>query len=106
MGRYIAELRVSDGTAEETTTVGDLNPLADTHDLNILGLVRRGKRQPGFSAAQEIRASDFLVVEGEPKNIEAFMAYVQSLRPSAAKGTYVRNVVLTATNSPAISVAA
>jgi di/tricarboxylate transporter len=36
-------------------------------------LVRRGKRQPGFSARQEIRASDFLVVEGEPKSIEAFM---------------------------------
>ena len=40
------------------------------------------------------------------ENIEAFMAYVHSLRPSAAKGTYVRNVVLSATNSPAISVAA
>lgn len=40
------------------------------------------------------------------ENIEAFMTYVQSLRPSGAKGTYVRNVVLTATNSPSISVVA
>lgn len=40
------------------------------------------------------------------ENIEAFMNYVQSLRPSAAKGTYVRNVVLTATNSPSISIVA
>ncbi len=40
------------------------------------------------------------------ENIEAFLAYVQSLRPSAAKGTYVKNVVLTATNSPSISIVA
>ena len=72
-GRYIAELRVSDEAVEETTTVGDLYPLADTHDLHILGLVRRGKRLPGFGAKQEIRAGDFIVVEGEPKAIETFM---------------------------------
>ena len=48
-------------------------PYADEHDVHILGLVRSGKRLPGFSARQELRASDFLVVEGEPKSIEAFM---------------------------------
>jgi di/tricarboxylate transporter len=72
-GRYIAELRVSDEAVEETTTVGDLYPLADKHDLHILGLVRRGKRLPGFGAKQEIHAGDFIVVEGEPKAIETFM---------------------------------
>ena len=72
-GRYIAELRVSDEAVEETTTVGDLYPLAETHDLHILGLVRRGKRLPGFGSKQEIRAGDFVVVEGEPKAIETFM---------------------------------
>ena len=72
-GRYIAELRISDNAIEETPAVGDLYPLADDHDVHILGLVRRGKRLRGFAAGTEIRAGDFIVVEGEPKSIEAFM---------------------------------
>jgi di/tricarboxylate transporter len=72
-GRYIAELRVSDKSMEDTSSVGDLYPLADDHDVHILGLVRRGKRLQGFAARQEIRAGDFIVVEGETKSIEAFM---------------------------------
>ncbi len=72
-GRYIAELRVGDDSLEDGTTVSALYPAADEHDVHILGLVRRGKRLAGFSARQDIRAGDFLVVEGEPKSIEAFM---------------------------------
>jgi di/tricarboxylate transporter len=72
-GRYIAELRVGDKLVDEGKRVGDLYPLADEHDVHILGLVRRGKRLSGFSMRQEIRASDFLVVEGDPKSIETFM---------------------------------
>lgn len=72
-GRYIAELRVSEKSMEETSTVADLYPLSDDHDIHILGLVRSGKRLPGFAARQEIRAGDFIVVEGEPKAIETFM---------------------------------
>jgi di/tricarboxylate transporter len=72
-GRYIAELRVGDKLVDEVKRVGDLYPLADEHDVHILGLVRRGKRLSGFSMRQEIRASDFLVVEGDPKSIETFM---------------------------------
>lgn len=72
-GRYIAELRIGDESLDEEKTVADLYPLADEHDVHILGLVRRGKRLMGFSARQEIRAGDFLVVEGDPKSIEAFM---------------------------------
>ena len=72
-GRYIAELRVGDESLDDGTTVGDLYPIANEHDVHILGLVRRGKRLPGFSARQEIHAGDFVVVEGESKSIEAFM---------------------------------
>jgi len=38
------------------------------------------------------------------ENIEALIAYVQSLRPTAAKGTYVRKAVLSATMLPGIIV--
>ncbi|MBT8458163.1 MAG: SLC13 family permease [Boseongicola sp.] len=72
-GRYIAELRVGEKALEDVVTVGDLYPLAEEHDVNVLGLVRRGKRRPGFAAREVIRASDFVVVEGEPKSIELFM---------------------------------
>ncbi len=72
-GRYIAELRVGEESFKEGMVVADLYPLADEHDVNILGLVRRGRRQPGFAARAEIRAGDFIVVEGEPKAIEAMM---------------------------------
>lgn len=72
-GRYIAELRVNEKALEDGMIVRDLYPAADEHDLNVLGLVRSGKRLSGFAATREIRASDFIVVEGEPKAIEAFM---------------------------------
>ena len=72
-GRYIAELRVSEKSIEETATVADLYPLANEHDVHILGLVRAGKRLPGLAARQEIRSGDFIVAEGEPKSIEALM---------------------------------
>lgn len=38
------------------------------------------------------------------ENAESFLNYVQSLRPSAAKGTYVRNITLSATMSPGIGI--
>lgn len=40
------------------------------------------------------------------ENVEALLKYIRSLRPTAAKGTYVRNVAITATQTPGISVAA
>lgn len=38
------------------------------------------------------------------ENIEALIAYIQSLRPTAAKGTYIRKVALSATMLPGIVV--
>ncbi|MEZ6093598.1 MAG: 50S ribosomal protein L1 [Pirellulaceae bacterium] len=40
------------------------------------------------------------------ENIKAFMEYIQSIKPAAVKGTYVRNVTLSATMSPGVQVAA
>lgn len=72
-GRYITELRVGEKSVDEGTTVRDLYPIADEHDVNILGIIRSGKRLPGFAARQTIESGDFIVVEGEPKAIETFM---------------------------------
>lgn len=39
------------------------------------------------------------------ENIEALLNYIRSLKPTASKGTYVRNVSISATMTPGISVA-
>jgi uncharacterized protein with PhoU and TrkA domain len=53
--------------------VHELYPLADDNDIAIVGLVRRGKRLPGFSRNEMLAKGDFLVLEGDPKSIETFM---------------------------------
>lgn len=40
------------------------------------------------------------------ENIEAFIAYVNSLKPQAVKGTYVKSIALCATMSPSVRIAA
>jgi uncharacterized protein with PhoU and TrkA domain len=58
-GLYVAEARVK----EESKIIGrwcaTSIPLAVDKDMQILGLVRRGKRLPGFSRTQELRKGDF-----------------------------------------------
>ncbi len=73
LGRYVAELRVGDQTLDGEITVRDLYPRAEEMDVNIIGLVRGGRRKSGLASRETLRPGDFLVVEGEPKSIEAFM---------------------------------
>ena len=40
------------------------------------------------------------------ENIEAFLEFVNSLKPQNVKGTYVKSVALCATMSPSVRVAA
>jgi len=72
-GLYVAEARVKAKSKSIGMTVGEFYPLANENDVTILGLVRRGKRLSGFSKNKEVRKGDFLVLEGDPKQIEAFM---------------------------------
>ncbi|RUS60063.1 SLC13 family permease [Pseudorhodobacter sp. E13] len=72
-GLYVAEARVTEDSKAIGQTLGDLYPLADDNDVVILGLVRGGKRLPGLSRHREIQKGDFLVLEGDPKQIEAMM---------------------------------
>ncbi|MSU88693.1 SLC13 family permease [Rhodobacteraceae bacterium 2CG4] len=70
---YLAELRIGEDSQTVGQPLGDLYPIAEEHDINLIGLVRRGRRLPGFSRLQSIQAGDFLVVEGAPDAIETFM---------------------------------
>ena len=40
------------------------------------------------------------------ENVEAFMKFIESLKPQTCKGTYVQSVALSATMSPSVMVAA
>jgi di/tricarboxylate transporter len=70
---YVAELKIGESVKDTGTTVGDLHPLADEKDVNILGLIRNGRRLRGFAWREPVSPGDFLVVEGDPKAIEAFV---------------------------------
>ncbi len=38
------------------------------------------------------------------ENIQAFLAYLRTLKPATAKGTYIRSITISATMSPGIRV--
>jgi large subunit ribosomal protein L1 len=40
------------------------------------------------------------------ENLEAFIEHIRSVRPSAARGTYIRSATVSATMTPAIPIAA
>lgn len=72
LDEYIAELVVPEKSSAVDKRVRDLYDEANENDLIILGLVRNNRRLSGFSASQEIRAGDMLVVEAAAEDIDRF----------------------------------
>jgi hypothetical protein len=69
LGGYVAEVRMSESSPFLGRRLKDLQALADDNEVHLLGLVRRGRRLPGSGLEEELRKSDFLVVEGAPDAI-------------------------------------
>jgi di/tricarboxylate transporter len=69
---YIAELVVGEDSPVLGKMVRDLDGDAEEADVEIIGLVRRGKRLPGRARTNEIRKGDMLVVEAPPGPIDKF----------------------------------
>ena len=46
-------------------------------DVDIVGLVRRGKRLPGMARVAEIQAGDILILEASPDSIEEALGALQ-----------------------------
>lgn len=67
---YIAELQVISGSSVIGLQVRDLDKKAAKSNVDIIGLIRAGRRMPGLARAVEIKAGDTLVVEGDPESIE------------------------------------
>ena len=70
---YIAEVRVGEGASVIDRRVRDLDDEADEADVEILGLVRNGKRLPGGARRETIRQGDILVIEADAEHIDAFV---------------------------------
>jgi di/tricarboxylate transporter len=67
---YIAELEVSKDSPAIGKRVRELDAIAAKSDVEILGLVRKGRRLPGLARIVEVEAGDMLVVEADPEGIE------------------------------------
>lgn len=70
---YIAEGVVPEGSKYIGQRVRELHPLAEEHDVSIIGLIRGQERMPGLATREKIKRGDFLLLEGGPEAIEQFL---------------------------------
>jgi len=73
LGDYLAELKVPESSSAIGQKVRDLDETTAEHEVEIVGLIRRGERQPGMARRVEIRKNDVLVVKAAPAGIEAIV---------------------------------
>ncbi|HSS63096.1 MAG TPA: SLC13 family permease [Gammaproteobacteria bacterium] len=70
---YVAEAKVTESSTAVGKPIKALDELSEEYDVNVLGLVRRGKRLSGSSRNEEVRKGDVLVIEGGPEAIDQFV---------------------------------
>ncbi len=70
---YVSELSVPEKSRFVDETIGSIESVADENDVQILGLIRRGKRMSGGARSETIRKNDIIVVEGGPEAIDQFL---------------------------------
>ncbi len=73
LGDYVAEVKVPQESAAIGRQVRDLDEITGEHEVEIIGLVRRGQRQPGMARRVEIRKNDVLVLKAAPDGIEGMV---------------------------------
>ena len=73
LGDYLAEAAVAEDSPAIGQKVRDLDEIAQENDVEIVGLIRRGERQPGMARRVEIRKNDVLVLKSTPEGIESIV---------------------------------
>ena len=73
LGDYLAEVKVPETSSAIGQKVRDLDETTAEHEAEIVGLIRRGERQPGMARRVEIRKNDILVLKAAPEGIEAIV---------------------------------
>ena len=90
-GAYMTEARLTEGSASEGKTLGDLERALDETGAQIVGLVRNDTRIVAPSPSRRLRAGDILVIEAEAEALAGVLSGLQlkleeSVRPDAAAG--------------------
>jgi di/tricarboxylate transporter len=67
---YIAEVSVPEGSMAIGKMVRDLDDIAEKSDVDIVGLIRRGRRLPGLARIAKIKAGDVLIIKASPDSLE------------------------------------
>lgn len=67
---YVSEVRVSEDSRIIGQRVRELDDEAAKADVEIIGLVRDGKRLPGFARNYAIQAGDTVVLEASPDSLD------------------------------------
>jgi di/tricarboxylate transporter len=70
---YLAEVKVPENSPVISQKVRDLDKTVAEHEVEIVGLVRRGGRMPGMARRVEIRKNDILVLKAGPQGIEGIV---------------------------------
>ncbi|WP_319532736.1 SLC13 family permease [uncultured Cohaesibacter sp.] len=93
IGKYIAEVVVTEDSTAQGQLVKDLDAATEEHDVAVLGVIRNGRRLAGNSRNTELRAKDIIVLEAGPEQIDKFVGSLglgyerkASEAPAAAKG--------------------
>ena len=72
--RYVSELTIPAESALIERKLGELSDEAEEAGINILGLVRDGRRMFGPARHVRLRAKDAVVIQAEPKGLDEFRA--------------------------------
>lgn len=83
---YVAEVVVPEGSEVIGKRIAELDDDADKNDVNIIGLLRGGRRVAGSARNASIRTGDALVVEARPENIDKFVGAVKLTYERPKKG--------------------
>jgi di/tricarboxylate transporter len=67
---YIAEVSVPEGSMAIGKMVRDLDDIAEKSDVDIVGLIRRGRRLPGLARIAKIKVDDVLIIKASPDSLE------------------------------------
>ena len=74
---YIVEVRVPEGSSVIGKRVRELDDKAEKSDVEVIGLIRRGRRLPGLARVAEIKADDILILEASPDSLEEALGALQ-----------------------------
>jgi di/tricarboxylate transporter len=88
---YVVEARVAEKSDIVGKRVRDLDELAQSSDVEIIGLTRRGKRMPGLARMVQIKAGDVLTLEASPDSLEEALGSLKLEYVGKAEGVLEGN---------------